>query len=302
MSVLVVGSVALDTVETPFGKVNDVLGGSAVYFSTAASYFADINLVAVVGDDFPDEHIDFLLSKKIDIKGLQKESGNTFRWEGRYGFDLNEAHTLNTELNVFQDFNPTIPQEYRCTEYVFLANIDPELQSEVLKQVRKPKLVACDTMNFWIEHKPNELKKTIENVDILIINEAEAREFTCESNLVKAATAILSMGPKTLIIKQGEYGALMFTEGSVFSAPAYPLEDIFDPTGAGDSFAGGFMGYLANTHNLENMGIRQAVIFGSVMASFNVEDFSLNRMKNLTYDEIESRYKRFKELTHFDDL
>ena len=302
MSILVVGSVALDTVETPFGKVCDVLGGSAVYFSSAASYFTDINMVAVVGQDFPQEHIDFLLEKNIDIRGLQREEGETFRWEGRYGFDLNEAHTLNTELNVFQGFKPTIPSEYRRSEYVFLANIDPELQFEVLNQVEKPKLVACDTMNFWIEQKPEALKKTIEKVDIFVINEAEAREFACEPNLVKAAKGILSMGPKTLIIKQGEYGALMFTEGSTFSAPAYPLEDIFDPTGAGDSFAGGFVGYLANTHNLSERGIRQAVIFGSVMASFNVEDFSLGRMKNLTYSEIESRYKKFKELTYFEDL
>lgn len=302
MSVLVVGSIALDSVETPFGKVSNVLGGSAVYFSTSASYFADINMVAVVGSDFPENHIDFLKSRNIDIKGLQREEGNTFRWEGRYGFELNEAHTLDTQLNVFEGFNPRIPEEYKDSEYVFLANIDPELQLDVLKQVNNPTLVACDTMNFWIEKKPKELRKTIEKVDILIINEAEAREFTCEPNLVKAAKSILSIGPNTLIVKRGEYGALMFTDSSVFYAPAYPLENIFDPTGAGDTFAGGFIGYLANTNNLEDRNIRQAVIFGSVMASFNVEDFSLNRLKDLTYPDMEHRYREFKKFTHFEDI
>jgi len=302
VSILVVGSIALDSVETPFGKVKEVLGGSAVYFSTAASFFTDINMVAVVGSDFPQEHVDFLTSRNIDIRGLQREKGSTFRWEGKYGFELNEAYTLDTRLNVFEGFNPTIPREYRNSEYVFLANIDPELQLDVLKQVKNPKLVACDTMNFWIEKKPSELKKTIENVDILIINEAEAREFACEPNLVKAAKALLSAGPDTLIIKRGEYGALLFTDSSIFSAPAYPLEDIFDPTGAGDTFAGGFVGYLANINNLEQKYFSQAVVFGSVMASFNVEAFSLNRMKNLTYTDIENRYRKFKKLTHFEDI
>ena len=302
MSILVVGSVAFDSVETPFGKAKDILGGSAVYFSIAASYFANVNLVAVVGSDFPQEHIDFLTKRHIDVKGLQRKEGKTFRWEGKYGFDLNEAHTLNTELNVFEGFNPIIPEEYKDADYVFLANIDPELQLDVLRQVKNPKLVACDTMNFWIEQKHKEVQKTIENVDILIINEAEARQFACEPNLVKAARSILSKGPRTLVIKRGEYGALMFAGSSILSAPAYPLEDIFDPTGAGDSFAGGFMGYLANTQNLEDRGIRQAVIFGSVMASFNIEDFSLNRMKRLTYTDIEVRYKEFRKLAHFDGI
>lgn len=302
MSILVVGSVALDSVETPFGKVKDVLGGSAVYFSMAASYFADINMVAVVGHDFPQEHIDFLISRDVDIRGLQREKGNTFRWKGKYGLELNEAHTLDTRLNVFEGFNPTIPQEYKDSEYVFLANIDPELQLDVLGQVKNPRLVACDTMNFWIEKKPEEFRKTVEKVDVLIINEAEAREFASEFSPVKAARRILSMGPKTLIIKRGEYGALMFTGSAVFSAPAYPLDDIFDPTGAGDSFAGGFIGYLARTDSLEESCFCQAVIFGSVMASFNVESFSLDRMKGLTYTDIENRYKEFKKLTHFEDI
>lgn len=302
MSLLVVGSVAFDSVETPFGKAEEVLGGSATYFSTSASYFTDVKLVAVVGDDFPEEHVDFLKSREIDVKGLQKSSGKTFRWKGRYDFDLNQAHTLDTQLNVFASFKPQIPEEYKDAEYVFLANIDPVLQLEVLKQVRKPKFVACDTMNFWIEGKPDELKETLKHVDLLTINEGEARELAKEPNLVLAAKKILSYGPKTLIVKRGEYGSLMFSDSGIFSAPAYPLESVFDPTGAGDSFAGGFMGYLSNIGNISDGSIRQAIIFGSVMASFNVEDFSLNGMKNLNYKEIEDRFKEFKRLTHFEDL
>src|SRR3990172_4120333 len=302
MSLLVVGSVAFDSVETPFGKAEEVLGGSATYFSTAASFFTDVKLVAVVGDDFPEEHVTFLKSREIDVNGLQKASGKTFRWKGRYDYDLNTAHTLETQLNVLSSFKPVLPEEYKDAEYVFLANIDPVLQLEVLKQVKKPKLVACDTMNFWIEGKLPELKETLKHVDMLTINEGEARELAKEANLVKAAKSILSMGPKKLIIKRGEYGSLMFSDSGVFSAPAYPLESVFDPTGAGDSFAGGFMGYLANTGNLSDGNIRQAIVFGSVMASFNVEEFSLNRMKRLDYKEIEERYKEFKRLTHFEDL
>jgi sugar/nucleoside kinase (ribokinase family) len=302
MSLLVVGSVAFDSVETPFGKAEEVLGGSATYFSTAASFFTDVKLVAVVGEDFPDGHVDFLKSREIDVNGLQKASGKTFRWKGRYDFDLNQAHTLDTQLNVFASFKPQIPEEYKDAEYVFLANIDPVLQLEVLRQVKKPRLVACDTMNFWIEGKLNELKETLRHVDILTINEGEARELSKEANLVKAAKTIRSFGPKTLIVKRGEYGSLMFSDTGIFAAPAYPLESVFDPTGAGDSFAGGFMGYLSNTGNLGDGNIRQAIIFGSVMASFNVEEFSLNRMKTLAYNEIEQRYKSFKSLTHFEDL
>lgn len=302
MSILVVGSVAFDSVETPFGKADEVLGGSATYFSTAASYFADINLVAVVGEDFPDSHLDFMKDRGINIDGLQKVEGKTFRWKGRYEYDLNQAHTLETHLNVFESFDPAIPDSYRDAEYVFLANIDPELQLKVVEQVRNPKLVACDTMNFWIEGKPDALKRLLKKTDIFVINEGEAREFTGESNLIKASRKILDYGPTTLIVKRGEYGALMFSGQTIFSAPAYPLEDIFDPTGAGDSFAGGFMGYLANTENLNEDGIRQAIILGSVMASFNVEDFSLNRLKNLTNEEIKERYGEFKRLTHFESL
>ncbi|MBI5141814.1 MAG: sugar kinase [Nitrospirae bacterium] len=302
MGMLVVGSVAFDSVETPFGKVDDVLGGSATYFSTSASYFTNVALVAVIGEDFPEKHITFLKSRNIDVSGLERASGNTFRWKGRYTYELNEAHTLETHLNVFQSFKPVLPESHRDYEVVFLANIDPDLQREVLAQVKKPKLVACDTMNFWIQGKRDSLVETLELVDILIINDGEARQLSGEPNLVKAAAKIRAMGPKTLIIKRGEYGALLFTNDGVFAAPAYPLEKVFDPTGAGDTFAGGFMGYLANTMNFDDASIRKAIIFGSVMASFNVEDFSLNRLKSLDYSEIEDRYREFRRLTHFDDI
>ncbi len=302
MSILVVGSVAFDSVETPFGKAEDVLGGSATYFSTSASYFTDVSLVAVVGEDFPDEHVENLKKRGIDIEGLKKVPGKTFRWKGRYEYDLNQAHTLETHLNVFSSFDPVIPERYKGLPYVFLANIDPELQFKVLEQVNKPRLVACDTMNFWIEGKPDALRRLLKRVEVFIINEAEAREFAGESSLVRAARKIMKDGPRILIVKRGEYGALMFSEKSVFSAPAYPLESIFDPTGAGDSFAGGVMGYLANTGNLGEDNIRRAIIFGSVMASFNVEAFSLSRLSTLSLGEIRSRYTEFKRLTHFDDI
>ncbi len=302
MSIVVVGTVAFDTVETPFGRGENVLGGSATYFSTSASFFTDVSLVAVVGEDFPQEHVDFLASRDIDTAGLARIPGKTFHWSGKYGYDLNEAQTLETQLNVLMDFRPDLPESYRDAEYLFLANIDPDLQLEVLKQVRNPRLVACDTMNFWISSKPEALREVLRKVDIVVINEGEARQFTGEANLVKAARRILELGCKRLVIKRGEYGVLMFTADSIFAAPAYPLEEVYDPTGAGDTFAGGFMGYLANTGNLSDEGVRQAIIFGSVMASFNVEDFSLNRMKRLSYHEIEARYRSFKALTHFQGL
>jgi len=302
MSIVVVGTVAFDTVETPFGKGEDVLGGSATYFSTSASFFTGVSLVAVVGEDFPDEHVQFLQSRDIDTTGLQRIPGKTFHWSGKYGYDLNEAQTLDTQLNVLMEFRPDLPAAYRDAEYLFLANIDPDLQMEVLEQVRAPKLVACDTMNFWITSKPEALKKVLQKVDIVVINEGEARQFTGEANLVKAARSIIALGCKRLVVKRGEYGVLMFTADSVFAAPAYPLEEVFDPTGAGDTFAGGFMGYLANTGDLSEEGIRQAIVFGSVMASFNVEAFSLDRMKRLDYHEIEARYKSFKTLTSFRDI
>ena len=302
MSLVVVGSVAFDSVKTPFGEVDEVLGGSATYFSTSASYFTDVSVVAVVGSDFPEKHLTFLKSRKIDVEGIERSEGKTFRWKGEYGYELNEARTLDTQLNVFQSFKPNLPASYREKKIVFLANIDPDLQRDVLNQVKKPDLVACDTMNFWIEGKKESLLETLKFVDILLINDGEARELSGEPNLVRAARTILSFGPKTLIIKRGEYGALMFKGDKIFSAPAYPLESVFDPTGAGDCFAGGFMGYLSSTMNFEESNIRKAIIFGSVMASFNVEAFSLDKIRSLDYSEIEDRYREFKRLTHFDDL
>ncbi len=302
MSILVVGSVAFDSVETPFGTAKEVLGGSATYFSTSASFFTDVRLVAVVGEDFPPEHLDFLRSRNIDLQGLQVAPGKTFRWEGRYGYDLNEAHTLDTRLNVFEAFSPQLPKGYEEAEYVFLANIDPELQLDVLKKVRRPRLVACDTMNFWIGGKKEALLETLRNVDIFLLNEGEARQLAEEPNIVKAARAILAMGPRTVVLKRGEYGVLMVTEHAIFSAPAYPLESVFDPTGAGDTFAGGFMGYLSATRDDSDAAVRKAIVFGSIMASFTVEDFSLERLRTLSYEQIEERYRRFKLLTEFEGI
>lgn len=302
MSILVVGSVALDSVETPFGRGDDVLGGSATYFSTSASFFTDINLVGVVGQDFPKEHIDFLESRGVDLTGLVREPGETFRWKGRYNYDLNEAQTLDTRLNVFETFQPKIPVAYAESEFLFLANIAPELQLDVLNQVKNPKLIALDTMNYWISTKLDALKQVIPKVDILIINEGEARQMTQESNLVRAAGKILDLGVDTIIIKRGEYGVIMFSQSSTFAAPGFPLGDVIDPTGAGDTFAGGFMGCIARSGDTTDNGIRQAIIFGSVMASFNVEDISLNRMRTLKPDEIEKRFYSFKALTHFDHM
>jgi len=299
LSILVVGSIAFDSVETPFGKAEEVLGGSASYFSIAASFFTNIRLVAVVGEDFPREYLDFFRERGVDLQGLQRLPGRTFRWRGKYSRDLNERQTIDTCLNVFEDFRPKIPEQYRSSQYIFLANIDPDLQLEVLKQVKAPKLTAGDTMNFWIEGKLRSVKETLRAMDILTINQEEAEQLSNEDNLVRAARKISSLGPKTIIIKRGEYGALMFTEGSIFSAPAYPLETVCDPTGAGDSFAGGFLGYLARAQEWDDKNLRKAVIFGSVMASFCVEDFSLNRLKSLSYPEIEERFREFKELTIF---
>jgi sugar/nucleoside kinase (ribokinase family) len=302
MSILVVGSVALDTVRTPFGRAEEVLGGSATYFAAAASFFAEVRLVAVVGEDFPERHLDFLRGRRVDLRGLQRVPGRTFRWAGEYGFDLNQARTLETQLNVFADFVPRIPEAYRDSEVVFLANIDPDLQRQVLGQVRRPALVAADTMNYWISSKAESLRQTLGMVDALLINDAETRQLAGEPNLVQAARKILAWGPRSLVIKRGEYGALMLHNGDWFAAPALPLEDVRDPTGAGDSFAGGFMGYLANTMNFGDGSVRKAMIMGSVMASFNVEAFSLDRLRTLTYEEIEARYRAFRQLAHFEDL
>lgn len=302
MGVLVVGSIALDAVETPFGKVEDVLGGSASYFATAASFFTDVSLVGVVGEDFPAEAIALFRDRGIDLDGLEQVPEKTFRWNGKYGYDLNEAITLETQLNAFEHFRPKLPSRYRDSTYVFLANIDPELQLEVLSQVERPRLVACDTMNYWIQGKLEPLKAVLQRVDLLTINEGEARQLAREPNIVRAARIILAMGPKTLIVKRGEYGALMFNGTTTFFAPAYPLENVYDPTGAGDTFAGGFMGYLANVDDPSEDAMRQALIMGSTMASFNVESFSLERLKSLTYPEIRDRFRAFKGLVTFADL
>ena len=299
---LVVGSVAFDAVKTPFGEVEEALGGSATYFSTAASFFTEVNLIAVVGEDFPEEHIEFLKSRGIDVSGLERRSGKTFRWKGEYTYQLNEAHTLDTQLNVLETFRPKIPDHYRNPDLLFLGNIDPELQLDVLNQVERPKLVACDTMNFWIEGKREALWKVLEKVDVLVINDGEARELGQDANLVKVAKDTLARGPKHLIIKRGEYGVLMFNQKQTFGAPAFPLEMVKDPTGAGDTFAGGFMGHLAATNDFSDAGLRRAIVFGSVMASFNVEAFSLDRMRDLDYKEVETRFREFKRLTHFEDL
>ena len=299
---LVVGSVAFDTVKTPFGEVDDVLGGSATYFSTAASFFTEVDLIAVVGEDFPEQHIEFLKSRGIDVSGLERRQGKTFRWKGEYTHQLNEAHTLDTQLNVLEIFHPKIPTHYHDPDLLFLGNIDPELQMDVLNQVQRPKLVACDTMNFWIGGKQEALWKVLEKVDVLVINDGEARELGQDSNLVKVAQSILERGPKHLIVKRGEYGVLMFNQKQTFGAPAFPLEMVKDPTGAGDTFAGGFMGHLAATGDFSDAGMRRAIIFGSVMASFNVEAFSLDRLRDLDYKEVEARFREFKRLTHFEGL
>jgi sugar/nucleoside kinase (ribokinase family) len=303
MSLLVVGSLALDTIETPFGKVENVLGGSATYISIAASYFIrPIRLVGVVGSDFPKDAIEFLEEHDIDLEGMQIiEGGKTFRWGGRYHFDLNARDTLFTELNVFEKFNPVIPPAYQKTTYVCLGNIDPVLQRRVLEQIDKPKLVVGDTMNFWIKRKNGDLLETLKYIDVFILNESEAREITSEPNLVKAGKRILRMGPKVVIVKKGEHGALMVTEQTIFSAPAYPLETIYDPTGAGDTFAGGFIGWIAKTDDLSEENFKRAVVCASALASFCVERFSLDRFKELSRLEIHDRMREFRELSRFDE-
>lgn len=299
MSLLVVGSVAYDGIETPFGKTDRILGGSATYISLASSYFTDkINLVGVVGKDFADEDIELLKSKNVDLEGLQiDKSGNTFFWKGKYHHDLNMRDTLDTQLNVFERFDPVIPGAYKDARFVALGNIEPSLQGKVLQQVNQPDLVVMDTMNFWIEGTPDALKKTLKGVDLLVINDSEARELADEPNLIIAANKVREMGPDSLIIKKGEHGALLFTGDEIFSAPAYPVIDIFDPTGAGDTFMGGLLGWLAYTNDLTPENMRRAVIMGSVMASFCVEKFGPERLKNLTESEIYSRYKEFRNLS-----
>jgi sugar/nucleoside kinase (ribokinase family) len=302
MSILVVGSVAFDTVETPFGRAERVLGGSASFFAVAASFFVPVNLVAVVGRDFGEQQLAAFRGRPIDLEGLERMDGETFHWQGKYSFDLNSRETICTDLNVFEFFRPKIPAAYRRSEHVFLGNIDPVLQRDVLEQVERPRLVACDTMNFWISGKPQELRETLKRVDVLLVNDAEARELSGEWNMVKAARAIRAMGPRTLVLKKGEHGVLMFSDEGSFAAPAYPLEEVFDPTGAGDTFAGGFLGYLAASPVAGEEALRRAVIMGSTLASFCVEAFSLDRLLRLTRAEIDDRFRLFKRLTHFEAI
>jgi sugar/nucleoside kinase (ribokinase family) len=302
MSLLVVGSVGIDSVETPFGSRDELLGGAATYCSVAASFFGPVRMVGVVGEDFPKEHVEMLTSRGIDLAGLERVPGKTFRWKGRYSFDLNHRDTIYTHLNVFADFRPKIPASYRDSEFVFLGNIDPELQLSVLDQVKAPRFVGLDTMNYWIESKLETLRKVLKRIDLLFVNDAEARQLAQEQNVFVAARKILAMGPKALVIKRGEYGALSFAGGQIFSASAYPLEQVFDPTGAGDTFAGGFMGYLAGNGDPSAAVLRRAMVTGSVLASFAVEQFSLDRLQTLQPAEIQARYKQFKQLTHFEDL
>lgn len=303
MSILVVGTVAFDNIKTPFGTAERCLGGSATYFSVAASFFTSVDLIAVIGDDFTERDLEIFEGRNINLDGLERVSGaKTFFWSGEYGFDLNVAKTRETQLNVFADFRPELKQSQKRPDVLFLANIHPELQMEVLAQTERPRLVALDTMNLWIDTKHAELERAFSQVDLVVINEAEVRQFTHEANLIKGARMILALGPKTIVIKRGEYGVLMVTPTVIFAAPAYPLENVFDPTGAGDTFAGGFLGYLASRREIHDRELRRAIIFGSVLASFTVEKFSLDRLRDVTLRDIQERYHAFRDLTHFDDF
>jgi sugar/nucleoside kinase (ribokinase family) len=299
MGVLVVGSVALDDVETPSGAVKGALGGAASYFAVAASYFAPVSAVGVVGRDFPEEHLEFLASRGIDTSGISRTEGQTFRWGGRYHASLNDRDTLFTELGVFEGFDPDLPTAHRDADYVFLANIHPALQLRVLEQASAPRFTAMDTMNFWIEGTPQDLARVLARVDGLVINDQEALQLTGETNLTRAAAAILERGPGTVIIKRGEHGAFLFDDSGIFIAPGFPLREVRDPTGAGDSFAGGLMGALARDGQLDPESMRRAVIYGSVMASFCIERFSLDRFRTLEQSEIRSRFEEFRSLTRF---
>jgi sugar/nucleoside kinase (ribokinase family) len=303
VSLIVVGSVAFDSVETPFGKCEKMLGGSTSHFSISASYYTKVRIVGVVGGDFGEEEQTVFDTHSIDTTDLERiPGGKTFRWRGKYDYDLNVAHTLETQLNVFADFRPKLSDEARRSRLVFLGNIQPQLQKEVRDQMNGAELVALDTMNLWIETSREALQAAIESVDLLVVNDAEARQLTDESNLMKAAKKILSWGPRSVIVKRGEYGAAMFTNDSYFAIPAYPLESVFDPTGAGDTFAGGLMGYLDSQEALDEAAMRRAMIFGSVMASFNVEEFGTQRVQRLTHDEINERFRAFKRFTNFEEI
>jgi len=299
MSILVVGTVAFDSIETPFGSAERILGGSASYFALAASFFAPVSIVGVVGEDFPVEHLELFKRRKIDVEGIKREKGDTFHWRGRYHEDINVRDTLELHLNVLSGFVPALPERYRDAEYVFLGNIDPAMQIEVLNQIRRMKLVVCDTMDHWIRESAGNLQKVLKRIEILVINDSEARLLSGQSNVVRAARAILKMGPKVVLIKRGEYGVLQFSDSQVFATPAYPLEEVFDPTGAGDSFAGGFLGQLARSADASQRGIRRAIVYGSVVASFAVEDFGVKRLTTASLPDIEERFERFVELTDF---
>ncbi|MGA8221343.1 MAG: PfkB family carbohydrate kinase [Candidatus Acidiferrales bacterium] len=300
MSLLVVGSVAFDAIETPFGKVDRTLGGAASYFALAASQFAPVRVVAIVGDDFTPKDESAFRGRKIDLSGVEHVPGKTFFWAGRYSQNMNERTTLATELNVFADFRPTLPPTYCDSSFIFLGNIDPMLQHSVLKQVYgKPKVVGLDTMNYWIERTPAELRETLKHTHILMINDDETRQLTGQHNLMRAAKHIFKMGPRTLVIKRGEHGALMVHDKFLFSVPAYPLEEVHDPTGAGDSFAGGFMGYLAGAGRVNEQTLRRAMVYGSVLGSFAVERFGVERLTKVTRKEIHARARRFSQLTTF---
>ena len=300
--VLTVGSVAFDSIKTPFGEASRVVGGAATFFSVAASFFTDVRLVAVVGEDFGDEQLQVFRGRRIDLEGLQRVPGETFRWKGEYGLDLNSRETIYTHLNVFKDFEPRIPESFRQSPVVFLANIHPSLQLDVLEQVDAPEFVALDTMNYWIEGTPHELAAVLARVNAVVINDAEARQLSGESNLVRAALTIREMGPDQVVIKRGEHGALMTRGDGFFAVPGLPLDQVFDPTGAGDTFAGGFIGYLAAADEVSEDVVSRAVICGSAMASLSVEDFGLSRLITLTDAEIQTRFDAFKQLTHFDAL
>jgi sugar/nucleoside kinase (ribokinase family) len=300
VSLLVVGSVAFDGLESPYGKVERTVGGAATYFAVAASMFTHVNLVAIVGDDFTSKDAEVFKGRRIDTEGLERAAGKSFFWAGRYSENLNERITLVTELNVFADFKPKLPQKYRESKYVFLANIAPDLQRDVLQQVSKrPKIVALDTMNYWIERSNDELRETLKHVDILMINDAETRQLSSEHNLLRAARHIFKLGPKTLVVKRGEYGAMLVDKRGVFCVPAFPLEEPHDPTGAGDSFAGGFMGYLAGAGQKTDAALRRAMVYGSVLGSFAVEKFGLDRLRTLKPAEIHARARHFAKLTQF---
>ncbi len=298
MSIVVVGSVGIDTIETPFGREEDVLGGSACYFSLAARNFTDVHMVSAVGDDFPPDYSEMLRSKGVNTEGIAISAGETFRWEGRYDYDMKDPETVSVTLGVLGSFDPVVPEKSRNADYLFLANTDPEIQMKVLEQVSSPRVVACDTMNFWIENKLQELKKLLGRVNILIINDSEARQLSEEPLMARAAKKIMDMGPEFLIVKRGEYGALLFSREDLFSAPSYMLEQVLDPTGAGDTFAGGFMGYVASQDkDLDFASFKKGVAYGSVLASFTVEDFSVRRLGSLQKQEIEERYGQFLKLS-----